>query len=223
MKFTPQNPAKPWTGRYARIPGKEPAFHVSSSGVITAQWTDYEEDERLTAPIHDSPGAKALAKALNETKARLTGHAGGSFLINEHRQVICPIAGSYSRFWVGQIDGDLVFKHPVDGGTVSLAPPRNTSPGRIWKGPYIGMKFNLSGDDRIYFNHEQQDTKQKLWLNKPNSPLIRSLRMVRASGGVRFIVNHHGAVFTKLQDASERWTPVFVSYIDPVNWYPLEG
>lgn len=223
MQFTPLTPARPWNGRYARIPGREPAFHVSSSGIITAQWTDHSEDERLTANIQDSPAAVALAKALNETKEEHTGHGGGSFLINEYGQVICPLRGSRDRYLVGDCKGTPLFNHPVIGSAFSLAPAETTASGTIWQGPYIGMKFNLSHDDRIYFNHETEDTRTRNWLENENPELIADLRKIRPSGGVRFILNLHGAAFTKVEDDLGNWLPVFVNYIDFSKWFPRES
>lgn len=222
MQFTPLTPARPWVGRYSRIPGKEPAFHVSATGVITAQWTDHVEDELLTAKIQDSAAATAMVKALNETKSAHTEKPGGSFLINEYGQVICPVAGSRDRYLVGDLQGVPLFVHPVNGGILSLAPPKTTSAGAVWRGPYIGMKFNLSHDDRIYFNHETEDTKTKIWLKAANPELIRALRKVRPGGGISFVVNLHGAVFTKVENNLGNWIPVFVAYINLSNWYPRE-
>ena len=223
MRFIPHYPPRLWTGRYARIPGKQTAFHVSSEGVLTAEWTDHEEDEILTGRILDTPETQALGKALNETKSSHAGSPGGSFLINEYGEIICPIAGGSQRYYVGQLRGEITVQNPVSGGTLTLAPPRETTPGTRWRGPYVGMPFNLSGDDRIYFKHESDDMIQKIWLDRPNAALVSSLRQVRPAGGLRFIVNPHGAVFTKAPDSLGNWSPVFISYIDPSNWYPREA
>lgn len=223
MKFTPLTPARLWTGRYSRIPGREPAFHISALGLITVKWTDHIEDEQLTAPIQPSPDATAMAKAINDIKIKHAGQAGGSFLINEYGQVISPIAGSRDRYLVGEIEGIPQFINPQNGEFISLAPPNTATPGLIWSGPYIGMKFNLSYDDRIYFNHEDGDTINKICLNTASDHLIRALRIVRPAGGIRFIVNLHGAVFTKTQDNLGNWIPVFVTYIDLSKWFPRES
>lgn len=224
LTFKAFRKAKPWTGRYARIPGKEPAFHISRSGVITARWIDYDEDESFTAEMVETPDTKALAKALNKVKSEHTGHAGGSFLINEYGQVISPIRNTKNRYWVGDLDGIPEFSDPLNGGTFNLRPGPNVRPGTRWNGPYIGMKFNLSADDRIYFNHENDDGRQKFWLKKNDLKLVKSLREIREEGTVvRFIVNLHGAVFTKVEVETKEWRPFFVGFIDYEKWFPKES
>lgn len=216
--------AKLWLGRYARIPGSEPAFHVSTEGVITAKWTDHDTDERLTAKMVSSPATKALAKALNKTKEEHTEQAGGSFLINEYGQVICPVWPSRDRYWVGNVGGDPEFHDPVNGETFTLKPTRNLKSGAQWKWPYIGMKFNLSNDDRIYFKHGDGDTTTTIWLGENDPQLVGRLREIRPGGStIRFIVNLHGAVFTKVETEYQSWRPVFVGFINPDKWFPKES
>ncbi len=224
FEFTPFTKAKAWTGRYARIPGREPAFHVSIDGIITAQWTDHDEIERLTAPIRDTPAAKALAAALNKTKAEHAGHAGGSFLINEFGQVVCPIARSMERFWVGNVAGIPDFKHPATGRFFTLDADPGLQPGQPWRKPYIGMKFNLDCEDRIRFTREDDDRRTRIWLPGKTPLLVAALRRIRPGGKtIRFIVNLHGVVLTKVENGDGEWVPVFVGHIDPKHWFSKEG
>jgi hypothetical protein len=220
--FQPLNPARPWRGRYSRIPGKEPSFHVAANNTITAVWYNHQDDERLTARLVESPAAIDLAKALNSAKIQHSGSAGGSFLINEFCQVISPIRQSNDRYWVGNIKGLLQFRHPVTGQDFDLGPKRNLTTGDPWPGPYIGMKFNLSNNNRIYFAHEEDNCRTRLEPPVQDSTLIRQLREVRAIGAVRFIVNLHGVVITKVEHPDGSWRPHYVGVVDFHNWYSEE-
>lgn len=222
LEFTRFDFAKPWRGRYARIPGKDPAFHVSVGGIITAQWTDRGEDQLLTARLVSSPAGKALAEALNETKDLYSGHPGGSFLINEYGQVICPIWKSRDRYWVGDIRGVPEFQDLAGAGTFTLVPPKGLKPGDRWSHPYIGMKFTLFEDNRIRFKHEVDHGVRWIEMTSHDQDLVDCLREVRPFGVVRFIVNLHGAAFTKVQDDDGTWIPVFVGHINRDRWYPRE-
>jgi hypothetical protein len=57
--------------------------------------------------------------------------------------------------------------------------------------------------------------------------LIRTLRAVRRTGPVRFIVNPYGVVLTKrpcdARQAEEQWEPVFIGRINLTRWFQKEG
>ena len=213
---------KAWNGRYRRIPGREPAFHAMVNDTITAQWTDHDEDERLTAKIVANEAAKALARAVNDLKEEHSGVRGGSFLINEYGQVIAPVNGSGARFWVGNIKGIPKFTHPVTHQRFSLLPDDSSSCDDPWLLPYIGIAYNLSYNDEIYFKHQDDDGEEKWWLDGDYPELVSLLRRVRPSGAVRFIVNLHGAIVTKVEYTDGIWRPHFVGMIDYESWYDKE-
>lgn len=220
--FQPLNPASPWRGRYSRIPGREPSFHVAANDTITAVWYNHQDDERLTARLVASPAANDLARALNNAKRQHSGSAGGSFLINEFGQVISPIRQSNDRYWVGSIKGLLQFHHPLTGHEFDLGPKKNLSAGDPWPGPYIGMKFNLSKNNRIYFVHEENNSRTMLEPPTQDSSLINHIRKVRPTDAVRFIVNLHGVVITKVEYTDGSWRPHYVGMIDFRKWYSIE-
>jgi hypothetical protein len=208
-----------WKGRYNRIPGKEPAFKVKLNGTVLAKWQP-EEDEWLTSEFEDSSAVRRLAKAINDAKATHAGSGGGSFQINEFGQVICPIVGASDRYWVGNIEGVPRLIDLRDDEVFKLRLPASTEPGTPWDRPYIGMKFNLDYNDSIYFKQDDGDVSQKIRLQKENTGLIRRLREVRGSGNtIRFIVNLHGNVITKVEPGGQ---PVFVGKIDYKQWFPRE-
>ncbi len=83
------------------------------------------------------------------------------------------------------------------------------------------MKFNLSQDDEIYFKQDTEDGGTKLYPPRQDKKLASSIRQVRPSWQtVRFIVNLHGAVLTKVEPD---WEPVFVGFINPELWFSPLG
>jgi hypothetical protein len=218
LEFRAARPPRKWKGRYSRIAGKEPAFHVSTDGDITVVWYDKDAGEKLTASMLPAPAASQLARALNQVKSTYAGCSGGSFAITEFGEVACPIRESLKRYFVGWVKGVPHFQDPRNSRkTFNLKPDPRSQPGAPWRLPYLGMPFNLGEDDEIYFKQEGEDGKRRLRPNSQDQELIRKLRKVRPSFRViRFIVNLHGAVFTRVEP---NWRAVFVGYIAPDCWF----
>ncbi|RLI52848.1 MAG: hypothetical protein DRP09_17095 [Candidatus Thorarchaeota archaeon] len=163
-----------------------------------------------------------LAQAVNRIKRAQTGQPGGSFVINEYGQVICPVADdSLERFYVGDCEGAIRFIGP-DGEVFTLNDDEYLDTGDDWNLPYVGIAYNLSRHDRIYFPlREGYDTECQYppW---PDQRLIYALRCVRPDGGVRFVVNPHGIVLTKVKEDG-MWKPKYVGRIDYQRWFPRES
>jgi len=212
----------PWTGRYNRIPGKEPAFKARVDGSACAYWSPWNSGEWLTSMMIGGPGVSRMVRAVNRAKEIHAGIAGGSFQINEFGQAICPIASSSARYWVGTVTGVPTFQDPRDHAQpFDLLLPPSTAPGTPWERPYIGMRFNLDPKCSIYFQEDDGDTKRKISLDKSDPELVRRLQQVRGSGQtIRFIVNLHGIVLTKKEPD---WQPVFVGHIDLNRWFPNQS
>ncbi len=220
FRFTPLSEPVEWSGRYNRIPGKEPTFKVNANDEPFAYWSPWRSDEWLTSPFVPTAATKKMGEYINHAKITHAGKSGGSFHINEFGQVITPVYGSYRRFWVGNVEGVPHFYDPrTTKRTFSLVPSDDT-PGALWDLPYLGMKYNLDGSGSIYFQTEEKDCKRKLRLVNPPTNLIGKLAAIRGAGKpVRFIVNLHGVVVTKKEPG---WQPVFVGFIDKRNWFKKE-
>jgi len=219
--FDPLPRAVSWTGRYHRIAGKESVFHATAAGSVQAHWKPSNTGEVLISRIVDQSAEKKMAGAINHVKVVYAGSPGGSFQINEYGQVICPISGSSSRYWVGNVSGVPSFADPrTPGSTFELALPPDTEPGTPWERPYIGMRFNFDTAGSIYFQKDDGDVKLRIRLATTTPDLVRRFRQVRGGGStIRFVVNLHGAVLTKQESD---WQPVFVGFIDPASWFPRE-
>ena len=162
-----------WEGRYNRIPGKEPVLRTTAGGSAHAYWKPWNTDEALTSEFVDGPEVRKLIAAVNGAKEQYAGSPGGAFQINEFGQVLCPIAGSSVRYWVGSVTGVPRFVDPrATGATFELRLPASTQPGTPWERPYIGMKFNLDPNDSIYFQEDDGDTRYKKRLATPDPDLI---------------------------------------------------
>lgn len=222
IEFRGRKPV-PWTGRYTRIPGRTPVFHVRANGTGYAYWNTFEDDEWLTSDFRPHPELSRMLKAINAAKEAATRRRGGSFIINEYGQVICSIFRSHRRYWVGDLKGVPLFNDPRNPKKpFSLLPPANTPEGTFWDLPYIGLKFNVHYDDSLRFKHSDEDGYRWVHLNgRADQVLIDKLRRLRPQAGViRFIVNLHGVVLTKVEPD---WKPVYVGRLNFNRWFEKES
>ncbi len=225
FEFFPCRPGK-WSGRYRVIPGKQSVFHVRYDNVVDILRTDkrgglvydrYKYLAVMTDVIYD------MAERINAVKEHCVGQAGGSFVINEFGQVICPVAdGSWNRYLVGECEGAISFHNP-DGGTFTLDDDDGMTAGNDWKLPYVGTPYNLSRNDNVYIPlRDGCDTECK-YPAEQDHQLIGKLRSVRGtSGGFRFLVNPHGIVLTKIEDSPFEWHPKYVGRINYACWFDKE-
>ncbi len=211
-----------WSGRYRRPVGRESSYHVSAAGVIEVCWNDGEYD--LECPATATSAVQAMARAVNDTKRRLAGHPGGSFVINEFGQVISPIQNSRVRVLVGEVSGTLWFEDPWrDGERLSLNASDGLGCGHEWKLPYLGLQYQLSSGSEIYFWREDEERSGKEMPPRQDRDLIELLRQIRPNGAARFIVNHYGLVLTKQPIGRDQWQAVFVGKINPEKWFRKEN
>lgn len=220
FQFEPVEP-RLWKGRYKRPKGEESAYHVGVDNRIEVRWRNGAED--LTCPVEATPAARQLAQAVNATKRRRCGLAGGAFVINEFGQVICPIQKTFDRFLVGQASGALRFEDAFEEGVYrSIGDDTGLVCGDDWPLPYIGMQYQLAAGGWIYF---WRDGDERSGSEKPpcqDEALIERLRGIRSYGAVRFIVNHHGIVLTKTQVSGSIWKAIYVGRINPQLWFQRE-
>lgn len=221
-KFRATDP-KEWSGFYKRIPGTDTAYHVRA-GRVQCLWerTWYE---RGWCDIVESPAAQELARAVCEGKRFFGYSGGGSFLINEHGQVLVPSPDDDGRqALVGEWTGPLEFVDPWSGKVFDLADDEGLELGHPWPWPYIGVPHRLSKRDELYFWYEPRELKVTPPRQDPR--LIEWLRTLRPYGPVRFITLPRGFALTKVpQRAGGRtlWKAVYVGRLDFHCWFPKEG
>jgi hypothetical protein len=207
-----------WTGHYRRIPGKNTIFKATLSGRASVRWSPWQSDEILTSYFATDDAVEEMVAAVNEAKEELAGGGGGGFMINEHGQVIVPISETGAKYWVGDYSGIPTLDDPRDGSDFTMTSSGGLVCGDLWDRPYIGMIYNLMIDDSITFEKEDQDGSRRIALRPPYEVLVKALRSLR-QGTIRFIVNLHGVVLTKLEPEA---MPVYVTTIDFNRWYNKE-
>ncbi len=226
--FQPRRPTI-WRGRYRRIPGDSTAFHIWFADGF---WWPFilwrNEGYNVECFMEETGAAKVLAESVSAVKREQQGSGGGSFLINEFGQVIVPPwDGGLIRKYVGDWTGPLRFKYPLRKGvSFDLCSDDGLSPGDPWVKPYLGVAYNLSVNDRIYFKEQTAGQEVARYPPKDNDYLVRMLRRIRRRDAVRFLVLPRGIVLTKVPQGSgneEDWVPHYVGRIDFEEWFEKEG
>ena len=222
-------PPQLWSGRYRRIPGGSAAFHLRYSGARWWPVVDWDRNgETAECPMRSSPGAIALASAVNAGKQFLNGKKGGSFLIDEYGWILVPASSSGdSRVAVvGECTGPLEFTDSMSGsGTFDLADDDALSAGAAWDRPYVGVSYQLSKRSELYFWDETDDGANKCLPIAQDPELIGKLRDLRGSGAVRLIAAYGGFVLTKVPVGDwndPRWESRYVGRINFNQWFPKE-
>lgn len=218
-----------WNGRYTRIAGRESIFHLKS---IDGEWWPtiiwYCDDSKYTCLALEDSDVRQLAKAVAEGKLSLGGNGGGSFHINEFGQILVPASdGSGNRVIVGEWHGKLLFENPGNGQTIDLSDDKNLECGDKWQLPYLGMKYQLHRNSRIYFYRMNEEGGQVEYAKHQDQALVKKLRSIRRSGPTRFVVNPFGIVLTrrpagKNWSAGEEWESLYVGRLNPKKWFKKE-
>lgn len=217
-----------WRGRYKRIPGQSTVFHVRLRNGLWWPWIDWETVDGVAhCPMVDSVATRQLASAVNAGKGYLRGSDGGSFLINEFGQVLVPSkSGTGDVALVGECVGRMLFHDPLQANRIfGLPEDEEVKPGAIWDLPYVGIPYNLSRANQIYFWDERNTGGRKITPSLQDGRLISSLRAVRPFGPVRFVVAVQGLVLTKIPVGDWRAGKAesrFVGRIDYKKWFPKE-
>lgn len=219
--FRPIGPSE-WHGVYRRIPGNDTAFHVSQDRV----WIRWVRGGLESwCPMVDCEAARNVASAVQAGKRFFGYPGGGSFLINEHGQVLVPSpAGDGRQAWVGDWSGPLEFHDPLTGRTFDLTDDAGLAVGDPWLKPYVGIPHNLSRLDEIYFWWDELGFK--VLPPAQDSELIERLRQVRPAGAVRFITTPGGLVLTKVpiraREGTTVYEPRYVGRLNFACWFPRE-
>lgn len=217
-----------WQGKYKRIPGQTTVFHVRLQKGQWWPWVDWETRSGVShCAMVDSVAARRLASAVNSGKGYLMGSAGGAFLVNEYGQVLVPDkSGTGNVALVGEWAGGFLFHDPLQLDRIfDLTEEGPVQKGDTWDLPYVGIPYNLSRRNQIYFWEENRSGGRKVVPAEQDSFLISALRSVRPFGPVRFLVTVGGLVLTKVpvRGWSEGKTEArFVGKVNYNRWFPKE-
>ena len=229
FRFLPTHP-RPWTGRYARIPGETTTLHVKHGRKQPRVVICWKVDGlTLDCDAVDSPDARSLAAAVVEAKSAMGGDLGGSFQINEFGQVLVPASdGLGQRYIAGECSGLPRFQDPRDERIFTLCGDSGLTSGDPWPLPYVGIPYNLSAEDQVYFWREDETGAEMEAPPRLDPSLVTTLRKIRPNGAVRFIVNPEGVILTKrrsmgpLWGADSDWHSVYVCRLDLRAWFDKE-
>ena len=224
------SPLKPqlWQGKYKRIPGQTTVFHVRLRNGRWWPWVDWETGSCVAhCAMVDSVAARQLASAVNAGKGYLMGSAGGAFLVNEYGQVLVPAkSGTGNVALVGDWAGGMLFHDPLQRErTFDLTEEGPVQKGDTWDLPRVGIPYNLSRRNQIYFWEEKRSGGRKIVPEEQDSFLISALRSVRPFGPVRFLVTAGGLVLTKVPVRGWSEGEIEARFVGKINynrWFPKE-
>ena len=220
ISFESCNPVK-WEGFY-RIPaGRETRYHASANDQLYFEWKD--SGYNFKCPAEDDAGVDQLVSAVNNLKEQKAGQRGGGFIINEFGQVIVPYFGMNDYpYLVGTCDGSLYFEDPWDDDDMLTLNVSGYSHGDKWDLPYLGIKYNLSNNDKIYFIEQSHIGQDFIYLDKNYISLVKLLRKIRPFGGATFIVNTYGHIVMKKKISTKNWEAIYVAKLDYDKWYDYD-
>ncbi len=165
-----------------------------------------------------------LVKMVNQIKSYYNGTPGGSFYINEYKQVLVPAGDQVEYYYAGEYSAPLTFEfegHIISGEAVD----ENGSPlqpGARWTGPHPGIPYVLKpGGKDIYYRYMPHPAvKKEVRLSKvigADRARRVALEFARYKGdnGGRFYVNEFGSVF-----APSGLEYIFLGKLDYDHWFP---
>ena len=211
---------RPWCGHYKKVPGDTTGLHVAwldGGWTTTVLWRKGDETATCRMIGH---GASELANAVNVGKEMLGGGQGGAFLVDEYGRVLVPSSGgsAVGVYVVGEWTGPMTFENPFrDGALFDLYDDAGLEIGAPWDRPYVGIPYQLSRYDELYFWEQDGSGGRKVTPRAQDASLIEELRGIRPYGPVRFLVAPGGVVVTK---APPLWEPRYVGRLDLDKWFP---
>jgi hypothetical protein len=206
-----------WEWNYNRPVGREACFHVTIDDRIKICQNHIDESCEFEAVM--TPELRKLAKAINASKQKYSGHKrkGGSFCINEFGTVIVPFAPKGRVFTkplaIGQWSGDIFFEDDY-GDEFSL--DLDLDVGDYWELPYLGMKYHLSKRGELYYIKHDEGEYEIINCPQKDRSLIARLESVRGDSGLTFLVNYCGHVLVKEEDS---WQPIYAGKINIDKWF----
>ncbi len=160
------------------------------------------DDERWypTSNAHEG-----LVKMVNQVKNKKNGAPGGSFFINEYRQVIVPAGDPVVYYLAGEYTEDQVFvfnDHLISGSPHNFNGVR-LDPGDDWEGPHQGFRYKLKAgaNDISYMKTIRPNVQEEVKLSRivggeQARQLARRIGEIMGQGGGRFYINEFRVFFT---------------------------
>lgn len=165
---------------------------------------------------------------LEQVCMRLTGQGGGTFFINEYKQVAKPhVSGDGRSYYVGEYP-NACFVFDLAEEEIDNSDDSNLDVGDVWPYQSVGVRYQFNSRIRdIYMKIEvDKETMYFLYLQGDlgiNSQyLVSILGRVRNHKSGRFYVNEHRLMFTPVEVRWGEWEDIYVGRIDYSRWFPKE-
>ena len=164
-----------------------------------------------------------LVDMVNHVKESVGNPPGGAFYINEFGQVLVPVVGDGTEYYVaGEYKRQLQFE--FEGTVIGPEPPEGLEPGDSWPGPKVGIPYTLSADGRdVKF---KAFTGPNRFLEKRLSDevgrteagrLARRLARLKPGGG-RIYINEARHFFAPV-DVGGEWQFVYLGALGEDSWF----
>lgn len=171
-----------------------------------------------------------LVERVNKIKIHFNGAPGGTFYINEYKQVLVPVgddddvvyyyAGEYRAPLAFEFEGQVISGEPLDEDGNPL------QPGAPWIGPHPGIPYVLkAGSKDVYYRYMvRPGVQREVSLSKCIGE-ARARRVAQELGkhkgysGGRFYVNEFGNAFAPIE-GRDGLEYVFLQKIDFACWFP---
>lgn len=169
-----------------------------------------------------------LVESVNRIKLHFNGAPGGTFYINEYKQVLVPIGDEADYYYAGEYHPSLTFEFEdqIISGEALDDGGNPLQPGKPWMGPHPGIPYTLkAGCKDIYYRFMiRQGVEKEVSLSKTigveaAKRVAQELGKYKGYEGGRFYVNEFGTVFTpKMGPYGMEY--VYLQKIDLANWFP---
>ena len=169
-----------------------------------------------------------LVKMVNDVKTTHGTAPAGSFYVNEYHQVIVPVPGGNSNYYLAgeyreplrfEFEGTVISGEPIDlqGHPLSI--------GCEWVGPHAGIPYTLSaGGNDIYYKysprlHVEKTMELSLIIGQEKAAQVaRPIKEIKGHLGGRFYVNEFGSIFAPVHE-SGNYRYLYVGQLNLDLWF----
>ncbi|MEV0561579.1 hypothetical protein [Dactylosporangium sp. NPDC050588] len=220
----------PFTGNCPKNVSKDAKYAIRTSprGPVVALTYQHPNGERWLATTADHPD---LVHMVNRVKVEMGYAPNGPFYINEHSQVIVPVAiGGDTTYYLAD-EYDLALEFEFEGNILSGNALDDNGdalePGDPWTGPHPGIPYVLkSGKAEIYYmatprpNVERPELLSSHVGKDLTRVIAERVRRVKGWDGGRFYVNEWREMFAPVNGGTG-WEYIYIGHLaenDP--WFP---
>ena len=169
-----------------------------------------------------------LVSRINAIKLHFNGAPGGTFYINEYKQVLVPVGDEAEYYYAGEYEIPLTFEFEgqiISGESIdSNGKPLN--PGDPWTGPHPGIPYVLkAGSKDVSYRYMlrpgvEKEVKLSKCIGVEQAKIVaQGLSKYKGYSGGRFYVNEFGNAFAP-KEGQYGMEYIFLQKIDLTNWFP---